>query len=141
MKTFLTISFLFYFTVAISAQDIQPLVFSGGKNFVGKDVIQLEYGLNIERQINSISRIDQQVSQYALVKYGALHSLDLSLSYNYAREQTFVSDQMRRSNGLSNLTAGFKKKLGANYSLKSDVGFSKNELGQILGSFQILGIS
>jgi hypothetical protein len=141
MRAFLTILFSFFLTVIGAAQDIQPLVFSGGKNFVGKDVIQIEYGLNIERQIKSISSIDQQISQYALIKYGVAHNLDFSISYNFAEEQTFVSDQMRRSNGLANLTAGFKKKIGANYSLKSDVGFSQNELGKILGSFQILGIS
>ncbi|WMN12280.1 hypothetical protein QYS49_33105 [Marivirga salinae] len=127
--------------MAVTAQDIQPLVFSGGKNFVGKDVIQLEYGVNFERQINRISLVDQQLSQYALVKYGILHNLDFSISYNYAREQIFVSDQMRRSNGLSNVTAGFKKKLGKNFSLQSNVGFSKDEVGRTLGSFQVFTIS
>jgi len=141
MKAFFLAYFLFFFSVTISAQNLQPLVFSGGKNFVGKNVIQVEYGLNFERQIYSINKRDQQISQYGLVKYGALTNLDLSISYNYAQQQTFVSDQMRRSNGLSNITAGFKKKIGDNYSLKSDVGFSKNELGEVLGSFQILGIS
>lgn len=132
---------MLFLSFNIAAQEIQPLVFSGGKNFVGKDVIQFEYGVNVERQIKSISRINQQISQYALIKYGALHNLDISISYNYAQQQTFVSDQMRRSNGLANITAGFQKKLGNNYSLKSDVGFSKNELGQLQASFQLLGIS
>lgn len=110
MKSFFLPYLLLFFSVSISAQDLPSLVFSGGKNFVGKNVIQVEYGLNFERQIKSISKIDQQASQYGLVKYGALKTLDLSISYNYMREQTFVSDQMRRSNGLSNITAGFKKK-------------------------------
>ncbi|SMG53547.1 hypothetical protein SAMN05661096_04091 [Marivirga sericea] len=141
MKAYLIFFSLVLFSARVSAQQLQPLVFSGGKNFVGKNVIQVEYGLNFERQINSINKIDQQVSQYGLVKYGALKNLDLSFSYNFTREQTFVSDQMRRANGLSNVTAGFKTKIAPNYSLKSDVGFSKNELGKLLGSFQILGIS
>jgi hypothetical protein len=141
MRAFLTILFSFFLAALVAAQDIQPLVFSGGKNFVGKDVIQIEYGLNLERQIKSIRSIDQQISQYALIKYGVAQNLDFSISYNISREQTFISDQMRRANGLANLTAGFKRKLGTNYSLKSDVGFSQNELGRVLGSFQILGIS
>ncbi|HET8861497.1 hypothetical protein [Marivirga sp.] len=141
MTRYLLFLILLCVKTASLAQDIQPIVFSGGKNFVGKDVIQIEYGLNFERQIKSIRTINQQISQYGLFKYGVLHNLDFSISYNYAREQYFVSDQMRRSNGLSNITAGFKKKISKNYSFQSNVGFSKNEMGELLGSFQVSAIS
>jgi len=141
MKGYFLLLVLLYCNLEVTAQEIQSLVFSGGKNFVGKDVIQVEYGLNFERQIKSISSIDQQISQYALVKYGVNKGLDFSLTYNYAQEQIFVSDQMRRSNGLSNLAAGFKKKISRNFSFQSNVGFSQDENGKTLGSFQIFGIS
>lgn len=141
MKAFLILVFFFGLTANLYGQDLQPLVFSGGKNFVGKDVIQLEYGLNFEKQINTINTTQQQLSQYALIKYGIRPDLDISVTYNYARELFFVSDQMRRSAGLGNLAVGFKKKLGANYSLQSNVGFSKNEIGKTLGNFQLFGIS
>ncbi len=141
MKTLLFFIFFSCFTAVLKAQEIQPLVFSGGKNFVGKDVIQLEYGLNFERQINSINSVELQISQYALVKYGIRHDLDFTVSYNYSRELNFISDQVRRSNGLSNVTAGFKKKISRNYSFQSNVGFSTDSEGVVLGSFQALAIS
>ncbi|WP_296619888.1 hypothetical protein [Marivirga sp.] len=141
MKAFIVVTFFICFTMVLKAQEMQPYVFSGGKNFVGKSVFQLEYGVNFERQINDSSRFNQQISQYALIKYGALQGLDILINYNYAREQTFVSDQMRRSNGLANLTVGVKKKLGKNYSLKSNFGLLKDELGKTRGRFQVFGIS
>lgn len=141
MKIRIVIFILFTSKAIVSAQGLQELVFSGGKNFVGKDVLQLEYGTNFEKQIKSISSVDHQISQYALIKYGIRLDLDFVVSYNIARNQVLVSDQMRRSNGLSNLTAGFKKKLNKNYSFQSNIGFSKDVLGGTLGSFQILAIS
>jgi hypothetical protein len=140
-ERYLVITLLLVFTVPLKAQEIQSLVFSGGKNFVGKDVIQVEYGLNFERQKKSISRTSQQISQYALAKYGLNNQLDLSISYNFARVQTFVSDQVRRSNGLTNLTVGLKKKLAKNYSLQSNFGFSNDGSDGLQGGAQIFGIS
>lgn len=133
--------FLIIFSYTARAQKLEPLVFSGGKNFIGKDVIQFEYGLNFEKQIKSLNAIDQQLSQYGLVKYGVLNNLDVSISYNFAQEKTFVSDQMRRANGLSTIAFGVKKKISKNYSLQSNVGFSDNEMGNVSGSFQLFAIS
>jgi len=141
MRSILIILSVLILRFSLFAQDLPPLIFSGGKNFVSKDVMQLEYGLNFERRRNDISRKNQQISQYILVKYGIRNNLDFSVSYNYAREQIFVSDQMRRSNGFSNLTIGMKNKLGDNYSLKSNVGFSDSGSGNFLGDLQIIGIS
>lgn len=141
MRFFFIILTLYILQFSSIAQDLPDLVFSGGKNFVGKDVMQLEYGINLERQQNYLSHQNQQVSQYALLKYGVKRFLDFSISYNYTREQLFVSDQMRRSNGLSNLTIGIKNKLGDNYSLKSNIGFANTESEEFLGDIQILAIS
>jgi hypothetical protein len=132
---------LYFVGMAVYGQGLQQLVFSGGKNFTGKDVLQLEYGLNIERLNNNINQYNQQISQYGLIKYGVLHNLDIAFSYNFSRQQLFVSDQMRRSNGLSNFTAGFKKKISQNFSLKSDLGFSRNEFDKLVGAAQITAIS
>jgi len=140
-KSSLTIILFCFLVASLKAQEIPALVFSGGKNFVGEDVTQVEYGLNFERQKLNISRTNQQISQYALIKYGINDNTDFSISYNYAKVKTFVSDQLRRSNGLTNLAVGFKNKLSKNYSLKSNIGFSKNEFGELEGGAQIFAIS
>jgi hypothetical protein len=80
-------------------------------------------------------------AQYSIIKYGINKNLDFSFRYNLSQEPNLISDQIRRTNGISDFSVEFKRLISKNISLKSDVGISKSALGETLIAFQVLGIS
>lgn len=140
LRLYITIIFCIL-GIESSAQVLQPLIFSGGKNFIGKDVIQFELGSTLEKPFNSLISNDIDWAQYAMFKYGINQNLDFSFGYNFSEEPNLKSDQIRRTNGISDFSIGFKRFVSKNLSIKSDLGISKSEMSETLMAFQLLGIS